>query len=81
VASIIIFFRRCSSQQARKISPIDGIAIIAITIISGTPKERPDPVVPFSMKLSIRPMKVTQRMQFKPPNPIMRINLINFYLF
>jgi len=49
VASIIIFFRRYSSQRAIKISPIDGIAIIAITIISGAPKERPNPELPLFM--------------------------------
>jgi hypothetical protein len=49
MASIIIFLRLNTNQRAKKISPIDGMAIIAITIISGTPNERPNFELPVFM--------------------------------
>jgi hypothetical protein len=78
VASIIIFLRLYTSQRAKKISPIDGIAIIAITIISGTPNERPNFELPVFMYLMVRPTTVTKNMQNKPTRPIISIIFIKY---
>ena len=78
VAWMIIFLRRYSSQRAKKMSPIDGNATIAITIISGPPNERPNPELHLSMYLIVRPTTVKKLMQNKPTFPIMLIILVNY---